>query len=96
MLSKLARYSRVTLLCRSSSVLVGILLFTQGLRAEEKSVWENATISSSIPVISNRAPLDNLIHSATFKALLTTEPILPDQWFTIDQGKPLKLISFYI
>ena len=67
--------------------------------AEEVAAWKDATVLDNAPFgsFTGMSPLGNLIHSSTFKEILVTNVnSTTNQFYRIDQGKPLKIIRIYI
>ena len=65
--------------------------------AEEVDAWKDATVSTPFGIYSGSSPLENLIHSSTFKEILATnDGTTTNQFYRIDQGKSLKIIRIYI
>ena len=83
MLPKIARSSRVTLR-KSCRVVLGILYLTHSARAEEKYIWENATVLDPSDFNTDYSPPDNLIHSTSFKEIVRTLSNLANQSILID------------
>ena len=75
-----------------------ILLFSRHASAEEKSAWKDAVVLDNAPfgLLPVSAPLDDLIHGSTFKKFVHTVSNDANQFFTIDQGEPLKIIRLFL
>ena len=73
-----------------------LLLILHMASAEEKSIWENATVLyASDGFDSDYSPAIDLIRGS-FKTLVLTSGTTSSQWIVIDQGKPTKLSRIYI
>ena len=91
---KLLRYVPVVRRMFSPAI-TGFVLFSCLARAEEKSVWEKATVSSSFDSLPDTSPLDKLING-TFNEIVCTNSSERNQFIMIDQGKALKLSRLFI
>ena len=100
MIAKLSSYSPRGILYIppiSRPIFAGLLLLAGSVCTEEEYIWKDAIVTSPFGMWSSTSPLDNLIHSTTFKDLvLTDDSLTPNQYYRIDQGESLKPIRIYI
>ena len=77
-------------------LLVFLIIFHMA-HAEERSIWEGALVLDNVTFgwWNGTSPRENLLFG-TFKELVHTASVLPDQWITIDQGKAVRLSRIYI
>ena len=57
---------------KTRRVFLAFLLFSHHSCAEEEYIWKDAIVTSSGGIWSGYSPLDNLIHSTTFKDIVHT------------------------
>ena len=95
MFAKLSSYSSRGIFYKP--IFAGFLLLNGRVSTEEEYMWTDAIVTSPFEMDPDYSPLDNLIHSTTFKEIvLTNDSATLNKWFTIDQGESLKPIRIFI